>query len=94
MMPSFKDKKTRLFAEGERVKQFQPFKKQPEKRLRILEVAREFNDLIRLPSNHLEVLSGKRKGQYSIRINEQWRICFTWSRDVEGPENVEIVDYH
>jgi len=94
MIRGFKNKKTRIFAEGERVKQFQPFKKQAEKRLRILEAAQELNDLIRLPSNHLEALSGKRKGQYSIRINEQWRICFTWSRDVEGPENVEIVDYH
>ncbi len=94
MIRSFKDKKIRLFAQGERVKQFQPFRKQIERRLRILEAAQALNDLIRLPSNHLEALSGKRKGQYSIRINEQWRICFTWPRDIEGSENVAIVDYH
>ena len=66
MIRGFKDKQTRLFAEGERVKQFQPFKKQAEKRLRILEAAQELNDLIRLPSNHLEALSGKRKGPHGL----------------------------
>lgn len=94
MIQGIKDKNTRLFAEGERVKQFQSFKNQAEKRLRILEAAQDVNDLIRLSSNHFEALSGKRKGQYSIPINEQWRICFTWSQYVKGPENVEIVDYH
>ncbi len=94
MIQGFKDKNTRLFAEGERVKQFQFFKKQAEKRLRILEAAQDVHDLMRLASNHFEALSGKRKGQYSIRINEQWRLCFTWTPNAKGPENVEIVDYH
>ncbi len=94
MIKSFRDKNTQLFAEGERVKQFQSFKKQAEKRLRILEAALDLHDLTRLSSNHFEALSGKRKGQYSIRINEQWRICFTWPQNSYGPENVEIVDYH
>jgi toxin HigB-1 len=47
-----------------------------------------------LNSNRLEALKGSRKGQYSIRINEQWRICFKWPKDEPGPTNVEIVDYH
>ena len=47
-----------------------------------------------LPENRLEVLRGKRKGQYSIRINDQWRICFEWPKGTVGPVNVEIVDYH
>jgi proteic killer suppression protein len=47
-----------------------------------------------LPSNRLEALSGDRRGQYSIRINAQWRICFIWPEGSDGAENVEIVDYH
>ncbi len=94
MIQGYKDKQIRLFAEGRRVKQFQSFKTQAEKRLRILEAAHNIHDLMRLSSNHFEALSGKRKGQYSIRINEQWRICFTWPQTAKGPENVEIVDYH
>ena len=47
-----------------------------------------------LPGNHLEALKGDRKGQYSIRINDQWRICFEWPKGRAGPINVEIVDYH
>lgn len=47
-----------------------------------------------LNSNRLEALKGDRKGQYSIRINDQWRICFEWPIGKPGPENVEIVDYH
>jgi proteic killer suppression protein len=46
------------------------------------------------PSNHLEPLGGDRKGQHSIRINKQWRICFEWPKSADGPENVEIIDYH
>ena len=51
-------------------------------------------DLAALPGNRFESLKGNRKGQYSIRINDQWRICFEWTRDNSGPTNVEIVDYH
>jgi proteic killer suppression protein len=50
--------------------------------------------LARLSSNRLEALSGDRRGQYSVRINQQWRICFEWPQGADGPENVEIVDYH
>jgi len=94
VIKSFKDKKTRGFAEGERVKKFEPFRKQAERRLRILEAAENIKDLAQLPSNNLEQLSGDRKHQYSIRINRQWRLCFEWPEGSDEPENVEIVDYH
>jgi len=94
MIQSYKDKKTQRFAEGERVQQFEPFRQQAEKRLRILEAATTLRDLAQLPSNRLEALTGDREGQYSIRINKQWRICFAWPSTSDGPEHVEIVDYH
>jgi toxin HigB-1 len=59
-----------------------------------LEAAVSLKDLAALPGNRFEALKGDRKGQYSIRINDQWRICFEWPESVSGPENVEIVDYH
>ena len=92
MIKSYRDKRTRTFAEGERVKAFQGFKKQAEQRLEILDAADSLNDLAVLPSNRFEALTGDRLGRYSIRINRQWRICFEWSRN--GPENIEITDYH
>jgi proteic killer suppression protein len=62
--------------------------------LAILEAATTLADLRALPSNRLEVLRGDRAGQWSIRINLQWRICFDWPEGASGPSNVEIVDYH
>jgi proteic killer suppression protein len=59
-----------------------------------MEAAVDLRDLGALPGNRLEALKGDRKGQYSIRINEQWRICFEWPEGASGPSNVEIVDYH
>jgi len=59
-----------------------------------LEAATSLQDLATLSSNHLEALGGDRKGQHSIRINKQWRICFDWPKGADGAENVEIVDYH
>ena len=94
MIRSYKDGRTKRFAEGERVPKFESFRRQAEKRLRVLEAATGHADLAGLPSNHLEALSGDRKGQYSIRINKQWRICFKWPKGSDGPEDVEIVDYH
>jgi toxin HigB-1 len=61
-------------------------------RIQRKDAAETLSDLAALPSNRLEALGGDRKGQYSIRINQQWRICFEWPSD--GPENVEITDYH
>ena len=92
MIKSYHDKRTKAFANGERIKAFQGFKKQAEKRLEILDAADSLNDLAALPSNRFEPLAGDRKGQYSISINKQYRICFTWPSD--GPKKVEITDYH
>lgn len=94
MIRSYRDKKTERFASGERISQFEPFRHQAEKRLRLLESAITLSDLRKLPGNRLEFLKGNREGQYSVRINDQWRICFEWPSNAEGPENVEIVDYH
>ena len=94
MIRSYRDKRTRRFAAGERVKDFESFARQAEKRLEILDAAHSLDDLRALPSNRLEALGGDRQGQYSIRINRQWRICFEWREGTDGPENVEITDYH
>jgi proteic killer suppression protein len=94
MIQSYRDKRTKEFAEGGRVKEFEGFRRQAEKRLDILDAATGLADLRGLPSNALEGLRGDRRGQYSIRINMQWRICFEWPEGQSGPSNVEIVDYH
>ena len=93
MIVSFRDKRTREFAEGKRVKAFASIQRKAEIRLDELETALSLRDL-NLPGNHLEALKGDRKGQYSIRINDQWRICFKWPRGAIGPLDVEITDYH
>ena len=94
MIRGYRDKDTERFAAGEKVRQWEPFRRQAEKRLRILDAAASLGDLAALNSNRLEALREDRKGQYSIRINDQWRICFRWPKDEPGPSNVEIVDYH
>ena len=94
MIASYRDKDTERLATGEQVRRWEPFRRQAEKRLRILDAASSLADLAALNSNRLEALKGNRKGQYSIRINEQWRICFNWNKHEPGPSNVEIVDYH
>ncbi len=85
---------TRRFGEGKFVAAFQGIKQQAEKRLEILAAAETVLDLIALRSNKFEALGGDRKDQYSIRINNQYRICFEWPKDENGPVNVEITDYH
>ena len=92
MIRSFSDRNTRRFYEGHWVASFQGFADQAVRRLTFLDNAESLRDLAVLPSNRLEALRGNRAGQYSIRINAQWRICFRWSQD--GPHEVEIVDYH
>jgi proteic killer suppression protein len=92
MIRGFKDRKTKSFFEGQRVRQFQGFTDQAVRRLTILNNAETLEDLLNLRSNRFEALSGDRKNQYSIRINRQWRVCFCWAKD--GPYDVEIVDYH
>jgi len=63
-----------------------------ERKLQVLDAAASLEDLRHPPSNHLEALRGNRAGQYSIRVNRQWRICFIWTE--KGPSDVEVVDYH
>ncbi|MDD2736262.1 MAG: type II toxin-antitoxin system RelE/ParE family toxin [Desulfuromonadaceae bacterium] len=92
MIRSFSCKHTEKLYHGSRVPRFQAFVQQAEKRLQILESATCIEDLMNLPSNRFEALGGDRQGQQSIRVNQQWRICFVWRED--GPHNVEIVDYH
>ena len=92
--PKYRDKRTARFAAGERVREFQGFEIQGHKRLEILEAAPTREALMQLPSNRFEALGGSRKGQYSIRINQQWRICFEWPDDATAAYNIEIVDYH
>jgi toxin HigB-1 len=94
MCQKYKDKRTKRFAEGERVKEFQAFERQAYKRLEILEASPNKETLMMLPSNRFEALGGDRQGQYSIRINDKWRICFEWPDEEDHPFNIEIVDYH
>ena len=94
MIKSYRDKETARLASGSKVRRWEPFRQQAEKRLRILDAATSMADLAALNSNRLEGLRGNRKGQYSIRINSQWRVCFEWPKDESGPSHVGIVDYH
>lgn len=94
MILSYRDRKTERFAAGEFVRAFQGFEDQAARRLSILDAAGSLDTLRALPGNRLEALTGDRAGQYSIRINRQWRICFEWPDGQNGPRNVEIVDYH
>ena len=92
MIKSFRCKNTEALYQGKRVRQFESCAAQAERRLEILDNAKTVNDLMALPSNRFEALGGDRAGQYSIRVNQQWRICFEW-QDADAC-NVEIVDYH
>ena len=93
MIVSYRDKRTRELAGGKRVKPFAGFERKAELKLDQLDAATSLLDLS-LPGNRLEALKGDRQGQYSIRINDRWRICFDWPKGSPGPVNVEIVDYH
>ena len=77
---------------GAFAKRWSGIEKAARRKLDMLHSARTLSDLRVPPANRLEALAGDRKGQYSIRINDQWRICFVWTE--EGPEHVEIIDYH
>jgi toxin HigB-1 len=94
MIIGYRDKRTRDFAAGKRVKALSGIERAARLKLDRLEAATSLKDLTVLPGNRFEALAGDRKGQYSIRINDQWRICFEWSDGAPGPSRVEIVDYH
>jgi proteic killer suppression protein len=89
---SFKDADTEALASGRRVKRFQQMEDVARRKLRQLQIAGRINDLRVPPGNRLEALKGARAGQHSIRVNDQFRICFRWT--AAGAEDVEIVDYH
>jgi proteic killer suppression protein len=92
MIQSFKCKDTRALYEGKTPRKFRSFATIAERKLAQLEAAQTLEFMRAPPGNHLEALKGDRKGQYSVRINDQWRICFVWTE--VGPKDVEIVDYH
>ena len=94
MIVSYRDKRTKEFAAGKRIKAFSRIEQASRLKIDRLEAAATLQDLAALPGNRFEVLKGDRKGQYSIRINDQWRVCFKWPKGSPGPESVEIVDYH
>ena len=94
MVANCRDKRTRSFAEGHQVKAFSGFERAARLKLDRLETTVELRDLAVLPGNRLERPKGERRGQYSIRINDRWRICFEWQDGAPGPANLEIVDYH
>ena len=94
MIAGYRDKRTRDFSAGMRVSAFEGIERPARLKLDRLDAALTLKDLAALPGNRFEALAGDRKGQFSIRINDQWRICFEWRVPAQGPSSVEIVDYH
>jgi toxin HigB-1 len=92
MILSFKCKDTEALFNGRNVPRFRNVERQARRKLLMLNAAPELALLKVPPGNHLEALVGNRKGQHSIRINDQWRLCFVWQAN--GAAMVEIVDYH
>ena len=92
MIVSFKDGATEKLAGGRRVTRFVNIETIARRKLRQLEIAGRLDDLRVPPGNRLEALKGDRAGRHSIRINDQYRVCFRWT--AAGTEDVEIVDYH
>ena len=92
MIRSFGNKRTEALWQGHRVPAFDAFRERAERKLAVLDAATTLETLRALPGNRLEALRGDRKGRHSIRINDQWRVCFRW---YEGDaHDVEIIDYH
>lgn len=93
MIVSIKDKTTAAVIAGKTPKGFPAdLLRSAQRKLFMIDRAHALQDLMSPPGNRLEALHGNRAGQHSIRINDQWRVCFSWKDD--GPHNVEIVDYH
>ena len=92
MIRSFRCKETRRIYEGHASKRFAAYQRVIERKLQMLADATTLDDLRSTPGNRLEELDRDRKGQHSIRVNDQFRICFRWTPD--GPEDIEFVDYH
>lgn len=94
MIRSYRTKQSARLARGERVKEFEQIANQARRRLALLNLVSSLSELAAVPGNRLETLKGNRAGQHSIRINNQWRICFIWNEREECAEQVEVVDYH
>lgn len=106
MIKTFADKDSRRFFEGERVRAFEGIADQARRRLDALAIAETLRELQARPGNRFEVLGGDRTGQYSVRVNAQWRVCFRWAPKDDAPSSadpldrpgnavdVAIVDYH
>lgn len=94
MIVSYRDKRTSDFAAGKTVKGLSGIERPARLKLDRLESATALGDLAALPGNRFEALKGDRKGEYSIRINDRWRVCFEWPEKSADPVHVEIVDYH
>jgi toxin HigB-1 len=92
MIRAFRDADTQTLFEGRAVRRFQAFRKAAERELQMIDAALSLASLASPPGNRLEALKGDRRGQHSIRITSQWRVCFAWRED--GAYDVEIVDYH
>ena len=93
MIRSFADKATeRLFRDGACPARWRSIESVVLRKLDMVDAATRLDDLLSPPGNQLEALKGDRRGQHSIRIHRQWRLCFRWTPD--GPESVEIADYH
>jgi proteic killer suppression protein len=89
---SFRCADTQAIYDGKHPRRFRNIEAVAQRKLQMLDDAVELRDLRSPPGNRLEMLTGNRAGQHSIRINDQWRVCFVWTD--AGPEGVEIVDYH
>ena len=92
MIRRFNDRDTEALFNDDWVRRFSGIERMARRKLLILDAARSLNELRSPPGNRLEGLKGARKGQHSIRINDQWRICFRW--EASDAWDVEIVDYH
>ena len=94
MIKSFNCKHTQALFEGNSPKPFRAVQAIAERKLQLMDSSVTLESLRSPPGNRLEALKGDRVGQYSIRVNKQWRICFAWLEGDDGPSNLEIVDYH